>query len=472
MRVFDELYINGEWVAPSTGQYETVVNPANGESLGKIGMGDASDVDFAVAAAKEAFKGYSNWSVAERLELLESILAHYEKHSDEMAEYITREMGSPITLSKTAQVPCGTRLIKAHIDVLKNYKFEETIGDSRVVKEPIGVCGLITPWNWPMNQVAIKVIPALAAGCTMVLKPANLSPLSAVLFADILHEAGVPKGVFNMLNGRGRKIGERLCLHPDIDLISFTGSTETGGNITAAAAKSIKKVCLELGGKSPYVVLEDADFSAMMPDVLARSFSNGGQTCTAPTRLIVPESRKEEFIEAALAQVANIRVGDPADTETTMGPMASESQFKSVQRYIQAGIEEGARLLCGGPGKPEGLEAGAYVKPTLFADVDNQMTIAQEEIFGPVISIISYESLDQAIEIANDSIYGLAAYVWSEDKEKAEYVARKLRAGMVTINGAAMDWRTPFGGYKQSGVGRERGEMGLEEYLEAKAIAG
>jgi len=465
-------YINGQWQESGSLEIRDIINPANGKCVGKIRMGNEDDVNAAVAAARAAFKDYSAWSVAKRLELMENILAGYQARYDEFAAAITAEMGAPVTLSKKAQAAMGMAHIQATMEALKNLDWEERAGNSAVIREAVGVCGLITPWNWPINQVACKVAPALAAGCTMVLKPSEIAPVDATLFAEVLDAAGVPPGVFNLVHGDGPNVGAAMSAHPDIDMMSFTGSTRAGILVAKAAADSVKRVAQELGGKSPNIIMETAPIEEAVSSGVRECFSNTGQSCNAPTRMLVPQQRFEEAVSVARATAERIRVGDPEDPETQMGPVISETQYGKIQALIEAGMEEGARLVTGGLGKPEGLEAGNYVKPTIFADVNNQMTIAREEIFGPVLTMIPYSNLEQAIEIANDTPYGLSAYVYGADKDEAMAVARRLRAGMVHLNGSGVDIAAPFGGYKQSGNGREWGAHGLEDFLETKAIMG
>jgi aldehyde dehydrogenase (NAD+) len=467
-----QFYIDGAWVDPSEPREFKVINPATEDVAGVISMGGAKDVDRAVAAAKRAFDSYSRTSPAERLALLERILAAYNAHYNEIADAISVEMGAPVTLSKGSQTRIGVGHISAMIEVLKTFKFEEVRGTVRLLQEPVGVCALITPWNWPMNQVAAKVIPALAAGCTMVLKPSEFSPFSAVLWAKCMHEAGVPAGVFNLLNGDGPNVGAPLSSHRDIDMVSFTGSTRAGTEVARSAAASVKRVHQELGGKSPNVLLDDADFERAVKQSVLHVFQNSGQSCNAPTRMLVPAARLAE-VEALAKRVAEgVVVGDPASEKTNIGPVVSKIQYERVESFIAKGIAEGAKLVIGGPGRPEGLTKGYYVKPTIFSNVNNNMTIAREEIFGPVLCILPYENEDQAVQIANDTPYGLAAYVWSKDNLHARRVGARIRAGQVTLNGASGTMNTPFGGFKMSGNGREYGEFGLRDFLEVKAVIG
>ncbi len=472
MREHLKFYIDGEWVDPQEPKTFDVINPATEEVCGRISLGSAADVDLAVAAARRAFESYSQTTRDERLELLENILAEYQKRYDEVATAIMEEMGAPWTLAKEAQAASGTQHIKAAIRALKTFEFEERNRTTLIVKEPIGVCGLITPWNWPMNQIAVKVAPALAAGCTMILKPSEIAPFDAIIFTEILDAAGVPAGVFNLINGDGPGVGTALAQHPGIDMVSFTGSTRAGVLVAQNAAPTVKRVAQELGGKSANVVLDDADFEKVVKAGAGDVFENTGQSCDAPSRMLVPKARMAEAAALA-AEVANaIVVGDPKDENTEVGPLVSEAQWNKVQGLIQKGIDEGATLAAGGPGKPDGIDKGYFAKPTVFADVSNDMTIAREEIFGPVLSIIAYEDEDDAVRIANDTPYGLSGCVSSSNLERARKVAARLRTGMVHINGAHLDSMAPFGGYKQSGNGREWGPHGMDEYLELKSIYG
>ena len=467
-----QFYINGEWVDPSDPKYLDVINPATEESIGKIAMGNSTDVDKAVTAAKEAFESFSQTSKEERLALMGKIIEVYQSRYDEVAETISSEMGAPLWLSKAAQAATGAGHFGTFMEVLKNYNFDEDKGTTRLRKEPVGVCGLITPWNWPINQIACKVAPALAAGCTMVLKPSEVSPLNAILFAEILHEAGVPAGVFNLVNGDGLSVGEAMSSHADIDMMSFTGSTRAGVAVAKASADTVKRVSQELGGKSANIILDDADFNQSIAGGVTGCFMNSGQSCNAPTRMLVPSERQEEAVAIAKATAEATVVGDPKEVAPGgIGPVVSEVQFNKIQALIEKGIEEGATLVAGGPGKPEGFNAGYYVKPTIFSDVSNDMTIAREEIFGPVLSILPYKNEDEAISIANDTEYGLSGYV-SGSQEKAQKFAEKFRSGNVHVNGAGPDFNAPFGGYKKSGNGREWGDLGFEEFLEIKAILG
>ena len=472
MRDMLKFYIDGRWVDPVTPKTANVINPATEEVVGRISMGSAEDVDRAVAAAKNAFPGYSTTTREERVALLQKILEVFARRHDEVATAIMEEMGAPWKLAKNAQAASGPQHLKAALDVLETFEFEETIGTTRVLKEAIGPCALITPWNWPMNQVAVKVAPALAAGCTMVLKPSELAPFDAMIFADILHEAGVPPGVFNLVNGDGATVGSALSSHPDIAMVSFTGSTRAGVAVAQNAAPTVKRVAQELGGKSANIILDDADFEKAVSRGASACFDNAGQSCNAPTRMLVPKERLEEAAAIAAKRAEATTPGDPRDESTRIGPVVSENQWKKIQDLIQKGMNEGATLVAGGIGRPAGIDRGWYVKPTVFSDVSNDMTIAREEIFGPVLSIIPYDDEDDAIRIANDTPYGLSGYVTSSDLDRARKVASRLRTGMVHINGAPLDALAPFGGYKHSGNGREWGAHGLEEFLEVKSIYG
>ncbi len=467
-----KFYIDGKWVDPAKAHDFQVINPANEQAVATISLGSAADVDRAVAVAKRAFEAYSEAGVQERLDLLRRIVEVYQSKIEEMAAAISQEMGAPSSLSRKAQAPAGLAHLLETVKVLEHFKFEELKGSTLMRKEPIGVCGLITPWNWPMNQIVCKVAPALAAGCTMVLKPSEFAPLSAYLFAQILHEAAVPPGVFNLVNGDGPTVGAAISSHPDVAMVSFTGSTRAGVAVAMAAAPTVKRVTQELGGKSANILLDDADFEKVVKQGVQECFRNTGQSCNAPTRMLVPRVKMAEVIVAARQASETTKVGDPLAEDTGLGPLASKAQFDKVQRLINNGIEEGAKVIAGGPGRPEGLSKGYFVKPTVFADVSNEMTIAREEIFGPVLCIIPYEDEDDAVRIANDTPYGLSGFVTSGNRERAIRVAKRLRSGNVHINGARIDFGGCFGGYKQSGNGREWGEAGLEEFLELKAIFG
>ncbi|MGC2529557.1 MAG: aldehyde dehydrogenase family protein [Candidatus Acidiferrum sp.] len=466
------FYIDGEWVGPAKAHDFNVINPATEEPIATISLGTAADVDVAVAAAKKAFESYSETTLDQRLAFLHRIIAVYESKLDEMAETISQEMGAPLGLSRGAQAPVALWHFSEIVKVLKDFKFEELRGSTLMRQEPIGVCGLITPWNWPMNQIACKVAPALAAGCTMVLKPSELAPLSAYLFTQILHDAGLPPGVFNMVNGDGPIVGAAISSHPDVAMVSFTGSTRAGIAVASAAAPTIKRVTQELGGKSANIILDDADLENAVKEGAQACFRNTGQSCNAPTRMLVPRSNMAEAAAAAKQAAETAKVGDPFTKGTSIGPLASKAQFEKVQHLICKGIEEGAQLVAGGLGRPDGISKGYFVKPTVFAGVQNNMTIAREEIFGPVLSIISYEDENDAVRIANDSPYGLSGFVTSGKLERARRVAKRIRSGNVHINGARPDFGGCFGGYKQSGNGREWGEAGLEEFLELKAVFG
>ncbi len=472
MKHAKQFYIDGKWVDPVGKETLEVINPSTEEAIETIALGNAEDVDRAVKAAKKAFETFSQTTREERIALLEKILEAYKKRMPELAETVSKEMGAPMGLANAAQAPAGMGHIMYTLNALKEFPFEEDVGGARVVREPIGVCGLITPWNWPLNQIAAKVAPAIAAGCTMVLKPTEVAPLNAIIFAEIMDEAGVPAGVFNLVNGDGPTVGVAMSSHPDIDMMSFTGSTRAGISVAEHAAKTVKRVTQELGGKSPNIILDDADFQKVIARDMFGMCMNTGQSCNAPTRMLVPESRMDEAAAIAKAAAEQIKVGDPNDEGTTIGPLVSAAQFEKVQGLIQKGIDEGAKLETGGVGRPDGMNRGYYVKPTVFSHVSNDMTIAREEIFGPVLSLIGYKDDADAVRIANDTVYGLSAYISSADPERAKEVARQLRAGNVHINGAGVDPGAPFGGYKQSGNGREFSKWGLEEFLETKAMLG
>jgi aldehyde dehydrogenase (NAD+) len=472
MKECRQFYIDGKWVNPTKVRDFEVINPASEEPIATISLGGASDVDKAVAAAKKAFESYSETTVEERLGLLRRIIEVYKAKSAEMAETISQEMGCPISLSRAAQAPAGLGHLSEIVKVLGQFKFEELKGSTLMRKEPIGVCGLITPWNWPMNQIAAKVAPALAAGCTVVLKPSEVAPLSAYLFAQILDQANLPPGVFNLVNGDGPTVGSAISSHPDVAMVSFTGSTRAGVAMALAAAPTVKRVTQELGGKSAQIILDDADLESAVKEGAQACFRNTGQSCNAPTRMLVSRSKMAQAIVAAKQAAEATKVGDPFAEGTGIGPLASKVQFEKVQRLIKQGIEEGAKLIAGGLGVPEGIHKGYYVKPTVFADVNNDMTIAREEIFGPVLCMIPYEDEDEAVRIANDTLYGLSGFVTSGDIERARRIAKRIRSGNVHINHARIDFGGCFGGYKQSGNGREWGEAGLEEFLELKAIFG
>jgi aldehyde dehydrogenase (NAD+) len=466
------FYIDGKWVDPADAHDFPVINPATEEPIAVISLGSVADVNRAVEAAKRAFNTFSETTVDDRRALLKRVIDVYQSAAEEMARTITREMGAPIALTRAAQVPAGLAHLVEIVKVLDKFRFEELRGTTLMRQEPIGVCGLITPWNWPLNQIAAKVAPALAAGCTMVLKPSEFAPLSAYLFSQILDEAGVPPGVFNLVNGDGATVGAAIAAHPRVDMVSFTGSTRGGIAVASAAAPSIKRVAQELGGKSANVILDDADVAKAVKDGVAACFRNSGQSCNAPTRMLIPRTRIAQALGAAKEAAEAARVGDPFMDDTHLGPLASKLQWERVQSYIQKGLDEGANLLAGGLGRPEGLPRGYFAKPTIFSEVRNDMTIAREEIFGPVLSIIPYDDEDEAVQIANDTLYGLSGFVTSGNVDRARRIARCIRAGNVHVNGARVDFAACFGGYKQSGNGREWGEAGLMEFLELKAVFG
>lgn len=472
MKDLRNFYINGEWVAPIEANDLSVENPATEQAVATISLGTEADVDRAVAAAKAAFSVYGKYSVDERIALLEKLLQCYMDRYDEMAVAISLEMGSPITFAVEEQADCGSGHISSALNALKQYQFEQQVGSTLVVKEPIGVCGFITPWNWPINQIACKVAPALATGCTMVLKPSEIAPISGYLFSQIMDQAGFPNGVYNMVNGAGAEVGNAISSHPDIDMVSFTGSTRAGILVAKSAAEGVKRVAQELGGKSPNIIFDDADLEAAVSYGVNNMMSNTGQSCNAPSRMLVHSSVYDQAVEIAVRTVQKIAVDDPAKEGNHIGPLSSRIQFEKVQALIQKGIDEGAQLVAGGVGKPSGLETGYFCKPTIFAGVNNQMSIAREEIFGPVLTIIPFDTEQEAIDIANDTEYGLAAYFSTSDKQRAQRVAAELRAGMVRLNGASHGYAAPFGGYKQSGNGREWGEFGFEDFLEVKAVSG
>ena len=471
MRDCRAFLINGEWVRPGRSELE-VINPATEKPTAKILMGTAADVDAAVGAARRAFDSFGESTKAERIELLESIIRVYERRIADVAAAISDEMGAPMKFALRAQAGSGLEHLMTTLAVLKDFEFEEMIGSTQLRREPVGVCGLITPWNWPINQISCKVAPALAAGCTMVLKPSEIAPISAHVFAEILLEAGIPKGVFNLVDGDGPTVGEAISRHPGIDMVSFTGSTRAGVQVAKAAADTVKRVSQELGGKSANIILEDADLDAAVKSGVLSMMSNTGQSCNAPSRMLVPAKLYDKAVEIAQSVARKPVVGDPKSENVTMGPVASKAQFDKIQRLIETGIAEGARVVAGGPGRPEGISTGYFVRPTVFADVNNSMTIAREEIFGPVLTMIPYSDEEEAVRIANDTIYGLSGYVYSGNLERARKLARRLRTGMVHLNGASTDANAPFGGYKQSGNGREWGREGLKEFLEVKAVMG
>jgi len=469
---YNKFYINGEWVEPAGRETIDVINPATEEAFATISMGTAEDVDAAAKAARAAFPAWSQSGVEERKTVLQKIMAGIQARAGDLAAAITSEMGAPVGLANAAQVPSGLGHFAAVLPVLENYKFQETRGSTLIVKEAAGVCGFITPWNWPLNQIACKVAPALAAGCTIVLKPSEVAPINAYILAEIIDECGLPPGVFNLVNGDGPNVGAAISAHPEVDVVSFTGSTRAGREVARAAADGIKRVTQELGGKSANIILDDtADFGKAVFSGVLNCFGNSGQSCNAPTRMLVPKARMGEAIESAKAAAAKAVVGDPNSEGTSLGPVVSELQFNKINALIEAGIKEGAELIAGGPGRPDGLDKGYFIKPTVFANVTNDMTIAREEVFGPVLTIIGYEDDADAIAIANDTEYGLSGYI-SGEPAHAQQIALQIRTGMVHINGAPLDISAPFGGYKKSGNGREWGLEGFEEYLETKAMMG
>ena len=468
----NKFYIDGQWVDPVTPKSRPVINPATEAAMYEIALGSAADVDKAVSAARRAFDTFSQTTREERIALLTRIIEVYKTRAKELGAAISDEMGAPLGFAEKFQVGAGLGHIVSTLDVLKTYEFEEPIGSAMVVREPIGVVGMITPWNWPMNQITCKVAPAQAAGCTMVLKPSEFTPSSALIFAEILHEAGVPPGVFNLINGLGLDVGAAMSEHPGIDMMSFTGSTRAGIDVAQRSAPTVKRVSQELGGKSPNIILDDADFAKAVSAGVGSVFMNSGQSCNAPTRMLVPEKRMDEVMTIAAAVAAKSKAGDPRAADTTMGPVVNETQWNKIQALIQKGIDEGATVVAGGTGRPDGATQGYLVKPTIFGRVTNHMTIAREEVFGPVLVIMGYADDEDAIRMANDTPYGLAGYVSGGDKDRVRAVARRLRAGNINLNGVPNERTAPFGGYKQSGNGREWGRFGMEEYLEVKAIAG
>ncbi|CDZ34949.1 Aldehyde dehydrogenase [Neorhizobium galegae bv. officinalis] len=467
-----KFFIDGVWVEPVIPVALDVIDPSTEEAYTRIALGSKADVDKAVAAARAAFASFSQWSKEERLALLRRILAEYEKRYEDIAQAVSQEMGAPIGFARDAQAAAGQGHLKATIEALEAYEFTETRGTTTIVKEPIGVCALITPWNWPLNQIVCKVAPAIAAGCTMVLKPSEIAPISGIIFAEVMEAAGTPKGVFNLVNGTGPDVGQVMAGHPDVDMVSFTGSTRAGVIVAKTAADTVKRVAQELGGKSPNIILADAEFEKAVADGVTACFGNSGQSCDAPTRMLVPAQRHDEALQVAKAAAEKLKTGDPRADGIDLGPVVSQVQFDKIQRLIEAGITEGATLVTGGPGRPENLNRGYYIRPTVFGNVTNDMTIAREEIFGPVLSILPYETEEQAIEIANDTPYGLAAYVQSGDLVHARKVAARLRAGSVFINYPEWDLFAPFGGFKQSGNGREYADWAIHDFLEIKGIVG
>ena len=470
MKTYDKFFVNGRWIAPRGRETADVVNPANEEVIGRIAMGDADDVAAAVESASNAFDGWSNTPPAERAAWLMKIQAGLQSRAEDIAQLISQEVGTPIEFSRFAQagLPIGSFGVAAQL--LGDYAFSESVGNSEVVREAVGVVACITPWNYPLHQIAAKVAPALAAGCTVVLKPSEVAPLNAFLLAEVIESIGLPAGVFNLVCGAGPVVGEALALHPKVDMVSFTGSTRAGKRVSELASQTVKRVALELGGKSANILLDDADFSRAIPGAIQACYQNAGQTCTAHTRLLVSETRYAEAASLAAEAARRTRVGDPFASDTQLGPLVSAMQRERVRGYIEKGVEEGAELLAGGADAPSDLPLGYYVKPTVFGRVTPDMTIAREEIFGPVLSILTYRDEDDAVRIANDSVYGLGGGVWSGDVESAKRVARRLRTGQVEINGGGFNLMAPFGGYKQSGNGRELGKFGFEEYLEYKSM--
>ena len=471
MRDYLKFYIGGQWVDPATPKSIDVIDPATERPAGRISMGSAADVDRAVQAARKAFASYSRTSVDERVALLERVIAEYKKRYADIAAAITEEMGAPVALARDAQAAMGLAHLSTALAVLKGYAFREQRGSTLLVKEPIGVCGFITPWNWPVNQIACKVAPALAVGCTMVLKPSEIAPFSGQIWTEVMDAAGVPAGVFNLVNGDGPTVGAALSSHPEVDMVSFTGSTRAGVEVARNAAPTVKRVHQELGGKSPNVILPDADFKQAIKAGVRGVMNNSGQSCNAPTRMLVPNARMAEALAIAKQVAEATTVGAP-DSGAQLGPVISATQWDKIQTLIHKGIAEGATVVAGGPGKPAGLEVGYYVKPTVLGGVNNRMTVAREEIFGPVLTILGYDTVDEAVEIGNDTPYGLAAYVSGTDPEATRDVASRLRAGQVNINSAAIDLTAPFGGFKQSGNGREWGDHAFGEFLEIKAMLG
>ncbi len=467
-----KFYINGEFTDPSSDETIGIINPATEEEIGTVALGSIEDVDSAVYSARKAFSVSSKLSKTDRLDILKTVRENYKKRFIDLSEAIRLEMGAPIKLAEGAQAATGLGHLKTAIRVLENHEFEYKHGDYIVREEPIGVCGLITPWNWPINQIVSKVAPAFAAGCTVILKPSEIAPLSAMIIAEIMHESKIPAGMFNLINGLGNIVGEAMSAHKDIDMMSFTGSTRGGVAVATASAATVKRVSQELGGKSANIILDDDSFTKSITNGVTHVMSNTGQSCNAPTRMLVPLSRHDEALDIAKNSVENIKVGKPDDINTDLGPLVSMTQYNKVQNLIEKGIEEGAQLVSGGKGKPDGFEKGYYVKPTIFGNVSNNMIIAKEEIFGPVLSIIPYDDIEHAVSIANDTVYGLAAYVTGEDQKKCLEVARELRAGQISLNYGSSGPSAPFGGYKQSGNGREKAEWGLDEFLEIKAIMG
>jgi len=472
MKIYDQFYINGQWVEPTNKKLMDVINPSTEAVCARIAIGNAEDVDKAAKAASKSFATYGLSSLADRIEIMQSIITAFKNRYNDIADAITEEMGAPTQLAVKAQTGAGLAHFKAAAALLESFPFKQQQAASLIVKEPIGVCGLITPWNWPLNQIACKVAPAIAVGCTVILKPSEIAPLSGYIFSQVMDEAGLPSGVYNMINGDGPGVGTALSQHPLIDMVSFTGSTRAGALVAKNAAPSIKRVSQELGGKSANIILPDADFERAVKQGARSVFSNSGQSCNAPTRMLVPVDKMKQAEIIAAGVAAKVVVGPATDESTTMGPVVSQVQYDKICGLIETGIAENAKLICGGVQRPEGLNKGYFIKPTVFSEVNNDMTIAKEEIFGPVFAIMPYDSIDQAIEIANDTPYGLAGYVQGNDQETLNYVASRIRAGNININGQSGDINTPFGGYKKSGNGREWGAHGFNDYLEVKAISG
>ena len=470
MNTFDKLYINGQWVASHGTESIDAFAAATEEVCARIPAGTREDIDDAVAAAKAAFPAWAATPVEKRAELLDAIGSAFKARQEEVGHAIAVEVGMPLKMATAIQASMPIGSAKNYAKIAREFSFEEEVGNSLVIKEPIGVVGCITPWNFPINQIMLKVAPALAAGCTVVVKPSEVAPTTAFILAEVVHEVGLPAGVFNLVTGFGPDVGEPLAAHPDVDMISFTGSTRAGKRVAEVAANTVKRVALELGGKSPNVILDDADLEKAVRAGVNECYLNSGQACIAPTRMLAPRDRYEEVVELAKKNAERFTVGDPLGGEAKLGPLVSATQRDRVQDYIRQGVEEGARLVTGGPEAPEGLETGYYVKPTVFADVSNDMTIARDEIFGPVLCIIPYEDEAEAVEIANDTVYGLGGNVWSGSQERAVGVARQIRTGQISINGGQHNPLAPFGGYKQSGLGREAGTYGLEEFLEVKSL--
>src|SRR5271166_7121266 len=472
MRHHTQFFIDRRWVDPAGSARLAVIDPSTEESFTEIALGGKADVERAVAAAKTAFDGYSRTSREERLALLTRILNAYNSRAEDLARTVSQEMGAPLSFSREAQVWAGRVHLEATIEALETYEFSHVKGTSLIAREPVGVAALITPWNWPLNQIVCKVAPALAAGCTAILKPSEIAPISGILFAEIVEAADAPAGVFNLVSGTGPDVGQVMAAHPDVDMVSFTGSTRAGVIVAKTAADTVKRVAQELGGKSPNIILRDSDFEPAVRAGVAACFSNSGQSCDAPTRMLVPAERQDEALDTAARVVAGLKVGDPREPGVDLGPVVSRTQFDKIQRLIEAGIGDGARLVAGGPGRPPGLNRGYYVRPTVFGDVEPGMTIEREEVFGPVLAVMAYQDEDEAVRIANDTVFGLAAYVSSSNIDHAWAIAARLRAGTVNLNYPAWDVHAPFGGYKQSGNGREYADFGIDDYLELKAVVG